>query len=235
MLMVKIYLDYWGPYAQVKGAKGPLDKLTISSKARLDFSRFLTGGAGAPFPMMTRERNHVAAHLLLDCQFDTDQQVSTAHIDSNTVVVDVENNNNNNKNKYDYGYKGSKEIELSLFADMLESCLEGAGGLKIYRRQSHAFASFKRRSATTTTTTTTATTSSSNVCFIPVMDGYVVATFISTSATLAVDFWGASEVAIEGMEKAAKDFCTQLTKEYAGTKIIASSVSRLPSLHVGTE
>ena len=61
-------------------------------------------------------------------------------------------------------------------------------------------------------------------------DGLLVRTLCRNrrSATLAVDFLGASRRAIQGMSEAALAFCQELAAAHPGTKIAASTVARLP-------
>ena len=75
-----------------------------------------------------------------------------------------------------------QSLHLSDFAGMLETSLDDAQ-LEIYRRQTHAFASFKtKRLENANDDTTPATMNSSdngagaaNLCFLPCKDGYVTA------------------------------------------------------------
>ena len=157
MLVAKIYLDNWGPYSQSKRASAT-HGLTIPARARLEMSKFLSGTAGAPFPkMMQVEESHTAAHLLLDCQLEGSVLATSTSISNKT------------KNKEDKEMSGQRlpslsEIEggiaamahskslrtlhLTEFVDMLETCLDSAE-LDVYKRQTHAFASFKQQRSST--------------------------------------------------------------------------------------
>lgn len=165
MLAAKIYLDNWGPYSErVKRTSGAASGLTIPARARLEMSKFLSGTAGAPFPkLLQAEEAHVAAHLLLDCQLE--------FLESSARTTTT-----SPKNYYGLDTGGSKQLpslsevedgivssaqlsrskshiarmHLNEFVDMLEACLENAD-LDVYKRQSHAFNSFKHRQSISTT------------------------------------------------------------------------------------
>jgi hypothetical protein len=257
MLAAKIYLDNWGPYSKkAKRTSGAASGLTIPARARLEMNKFLSGTAGAPFPkLMQAEEAHAAAHLLLDCQLEfreeeirSNKGKSINETIERPSLSEVENGTSPAPAALAGRLMHTKSHiarqHLRDFVDMLETCLENAD-LDVYKRQTHAFASFKQRqtqpsftldttkNATTITTNTTNTTTTSssapNLCFIPVKDGYCSAMWLPESSTLAVDLVGVAPETIQGMNVASEMFCRELTKKYPDAKIVASAVSRLPA------
>lgn len=197
MLIGKIYLDYWGPYSKRKTtASAP--GLTIPAKMRLEMSKFLSGRA-APFPLMQAEAAHAAAHLLLDCQLELCSRTEDSEIsveehehehgrgkssDGAADLVAAESglgngtvNINKGSLKAPTTFAKLQGLHLSEFADMLENCLEEAD-LDIYRRQTHAFVSFKNRGLSSSTNDGQSNGTAgggANLCFVPCKDGYVTA------------------------------------------------------------
>ncbi|KAL4519865.1 hypothetical protein Ndes2526B_g01572 [Nannochloris sp. 'desiccata'] len=270
MLAGKIYLDNWGPYSErVKRTSGAASGLTIPARARLEMSKFLSGTAGAPFPkLLQAEEAHAAAHLLLDCQLEFLENSTTTTIATTKkagVNDKVESKQLPSLSEVEDGIVSSARLphskshiarlHLSEFVDMLEGCLENAD-LDVYKRQTHAFHSFKQRpsiltntssslvsapdsllgngdtilsAATTKTTDGGSSSGGAHLCFIPCKDGYCSAMWLPESSTLAVDLVGAAPETIHGMNTAAEMFCKELTKAHPGAKIVASAVSRLPA------
>lgn len=62
----------------------------------------------------------------------------------------------------------------------------------------------------------------------PCRDGYAVVIFYPDTATLSVDLLAASEPATLRMGAAAGQLCEQLVEQWPGSRIAASTVSRLP-------
>lgn len=59
-------------------------------------------------------------------------------------------------------------------------------------------------------------------------DGYVSAILCADGRTLSLDLLAASEAAAQRMGEAAQQLCEQLVAEWPGTRLAASSVSRMP-------
>jgi hypothetical protein len=236
MLAAKIYLDNCGPYSEkAKRTSGAASNgLTIQAKARLDMNKFLSGTAGAPFPkMMQAEESHAAAHLLLDCQLEFSENSTTTTEDKNKnnntlpTLSEVEDGRSSTAAHLTHTKSHMARLHLSEFVELLETCLENAE-LDVYKRQSHAFASFKQRRSSLLAEPEP-TPGGSNLCFIPCKDGYASCMWLPESSTLAVDLVGAAPETITKMSAAAEMFCRELKTAHPGAKIVASAVSRLPN------
>jgi len=161
MLVAKTYLDNYGPYSErVKRRSGAASGLTIPARARLEMSKFLSGTAGAPFPkLLQAEESHVAAHLLLDCQLEFLESSATTTSQKKCKLQKLESKQLPSLSEVEDGVVPTAHLShskshiarlhLTEFVDMLETCLENAE-LDVYKRQTHAFNSFKQRRSIST-------------------------------------------------------------------------------------